>query len=150
MKILFTKSNRWFSDLICSITGEPISHCAIELVEEQIVIHSNFRGLHIETSKNFREKCEKIIEVPIERDTAKLNKMLDKYEHSWYDIGAMFFLALSLLLRDKIGIPLPKSNLWQATGMFLCTEWVTFYLDEKEDSMITPYKLYERIVENAT
>lgn len=59
-----------------------------------------------------------------------------------YDFGALFYLALRVLFPW-----LPKKNLWQTSGMFLCTEWVTEVLEGEEDSMITPYKLFLRLKE---
>jgi len=63
---------------------------------------------------------------------------VDSYEGSMYDYGAFLYIGLKCLLPF-----LPKINLWQTTGMFLCTEWVQEVLGREIDSMITPYKLYE-------
>ena len=61
--------------------------------------------------------------------------------HALYDFGAMFYLGLRCLLPW-----LPKKNLWQCTGMDMCTEWATDILDGEPDSMITPYQLYQKLV----
>ena len=53
-----------------------------------------------------------------------------------YDFGALFYLAAR-----RVCPWLPKKNLWQCSGMFLCTEWVTRYLDGAEDSMKTTVDL---------
>jgi hypothetical protein len=78
----------------------------------------------------------------------KLGVMLEKYEFSVYDLPAMLFLGLSLLVRRYLKLPLPKSNLWQSTGMFLCTEWVSVFLSQEENSMLTPWKLREKLLES--
>jgi hypothetical protein len=81
--------------------------------------------VEIETKSNIEEKCK-------------------KYDKSWYDMGAGFFIGLSFLARRYLKIPLPKVNLWQSSGMFICTEWATESIGEV-DSMITPYGLYLKL-----
>ena len=78
-------------------------------------------------------------------DMGRLGRLLEKYEFSLYDFGALFFLGFSFAARKYLKLPLPKSNLWQATGMFLCTEWGSEFIEGEQDSMITPYKLYQKL-----
>lgn len=147
MKILWTKSDKILSVLIRKATKEPVSHCVIET--HGMVIHSNLYGLHIEDALYFKKHCEVIFELelpPSDLDEAKLHATLSKYEGRMYDFGALLFAGAALVLRNYFKIPLPKSNLWQSTGMFLCTEWVSKYLDGKENSMITPYGLYLKLL----
>jgi len=147
LKILFTSSDKWFSKAIMEVTGEPVSHCALEFPNLGIVIHSNFRGLHIQWASTFRKENNIIYEIPFveENEFEKIDQLMQKHEFVYYDIGAMAFLGVSMWLKAWLGVPLPKSNLWQSTGMHLCTEWVSRYVDGREDSMITPHKLYSRI-----
>ena len=145
MHAIFTKGASPISKAICAVTDEPVSHCGLLIAYpdgSEVVIHSNLLGLQAELKSTFLKHSVILYSVSVEHSGDKLAKVLDKYQYSKYDFGAFMFLGLSLLLRAKLGIPLPKSNLWQATGMFLCTELVSFYIDDKEDSMITPYKLY--------
>lgn len=144
MKIVFTKSNRLFSKLIMAVTDEPVSHVILEFGE--FVIHSNLLGLHVESKESFYKTSFPVFSVDChDLEEHPLFHLLASEEHSLYDFGAFLFLGISLLARHYLRIPLPKSNLWQATGMFICTEWITRVIDQKEDSMITPYKLYLRL-----
>ncbi len=151
MKILFTKSEKSLSKWIRATTEEPVSHCAIEC--GWIVVHANLLGVHLEWAKNFRKHSEVVFQLERkmtdELEHAQLSRLLEKYEFSMYDFGALFFIGFAFLLRSKLKIPLPKSNLWQQSGMFLCTELVSdFAAAFKEDnSMITPYKLYLKLKE---
>lgn len=146
MFLLFTKSKFWFSDLICKVTGEPVSHVSIYDPIEQAVYHSSFAGVEKLPVKKFLEMQEKVIFFPINIEAYQVQKKFAKYQRSWYDVGALLFLGLSLTLRRYLKIPLPKSNLWQATGMFLCTEWVSEVINDKEHSMITPWGMYQELL----
>ncbi len=70
---------------------------------------------------------------------------MESYEFHLYDYGAFFFLGFCLLARKYLKIPLPKSNLWEHSGMFLCVGWLSEVAINKEDDMITPCKLYEKL-----
>jgi hypothetical protein len=156
MRLLFVKGHTAFSKLIMGVTKESVSHVAMEFQVGPwaLVIHSNLLGLHIELAANFRKNCTIVKElehIPFgireqdsfaSMDLIKVKSLLEQYEFTMYDWGGLVFLGLVLFARAKLGIPLPKSNLWQSTGMFLCSEWVTKYLDGQENSMITPEKLY--------
>lgn len=151
MKILFCRGSSILSHTICGVTGDDISHCALEFPDLGIIVHSNLLGINLEWSGYFRKHTTIVHEVKYTIDSLQnelnLSTMLDQYENSWYDIGALLFVGISLVLKHYLHIPMPKKNLWQTTGMFLCTEWITKYIDGKEDSMITPRQLYERIKE---
>lgn len=147
MKILFTAGTSSLSKWIRSATREPVSHCALQF--GHFVVHSNLAGIHLEWSANFRRANAVVlqltrVEAKDEDDLTNLGKLLETVEFSFYDVGALFFIALSLLLR-KLGLPLPKSNLWQSAGMYLCTEWVGRFIDSADYSMITPLQLYEKL-----
>lgn len=147
MKILFIRGHSSFSNLICSVTQEDISHVAlcITLEGSEFVIHSDLRGLHIETLEAFSKRCEVVYTLEKQsspEDTKQALKVLSEHEWSYYDLGAIAFLGLCLTVRRYLRIPLPKSNLWQTTGMFMCVEWLSYYIDLKEESMCTPKRLY--------
>lgn len=153
MKILFTKSQSPLSKAIRAITDEPVSHVALSFSFGgfSLVVHSNLLGLHLESQGKFLQHAEIVhtLKLKIPEDSGpKLKELLEKYEYSLYDFGALFFIGISLFLRSKFRIPLPKSNLWQSSGMFLCTEWATQYIDGTSDSMITPYKLFLRLYDS--
>lgn len=141
MRILFTRSEKIVSKLIRRVTGEPVSHCAIQVGDW--VIHSNFLGVHPERIDKFLKGGVTIwaaVELP--NDYPKI--LLNTFE-GWgkrYDFGAMFYL-----LARAIFPWLPKKNLWQCSDMFLCSEWVAHVVEDDDDAMITPYRLAMRLLE---
>lgn len=135
MQILFTKSNSLLSRMIRKVTGEPVSHCAI--ASNGYVVHSNLRGVIIETRDYFEAHSQVVYTVEIEDCMDRVTELLATESHATYDIGALLYLGLRYLIPA-----LPKKNLWQSSGMYLCTEWVTTAVNQKTDSMITPYQLY--------
>ena len=140
MQILFTTSNSILSRLIRWSTGEPVSHCAISC--GGWVIHSNLFGVHVELPQTFSSHSQIIYSVDVPYSQDKLMTTLSKYDQAGYDFGALLYLGLQAILPF-----LPRKNLWQTTGMFLCTEWITEVLYGGEDHMITPYELYLRLSE---
>lgn len=145
MDVLFTTRDSLSSKIIRTTTGEPFSHCAIEAYG--FVVHSSFRGVIIEPLSKFKENNIIVDKVNVGKGNSKLLKALsDSYGKS-YDVPALFYLGLKLLLK-KVGISLPKKNLWQTTGMYLCTEFVTHVLDGEEDSLLTPGQLLDKLRSN--
>lgn len=150
MRALFVSTDKLLSKTIKSLTGENVSHVAIEFPECGIVVHSDLLGLHIQTSRNFRKAHQIVYELEtiqvVNFLDERIQKLMESYEFHMYDYGAFFFLGFSLLARDYLKIPLPKSNLWQESGMFLCVGWLSEVAFDKEDDMITPYKLYQKML----
>ena len=140
MQIIFTKSNSILSKIIRSITKEDVSHTAL-LVDDKWVIHSNLLGVRIDYLYNFVTHCQIVDTVELPNNNFPLYKTLRKKQGSLYDFGAFLFLGLVLILRRFFPRFVQKRNLWQTTGMFLCTEWCTEIVDGKENSMLTPGQL---------
>jgi hypothetical protein len=143
MRVLFTKSNSLLSRIIRGITNEPVSHCAIEC--SGWVMHSNLLGAHVELPQTFESHSEIVYTVEIDFDQAKLMATYAKCDQHMYDFGGLAYLGLRYLIPA-----LPKKNLWQTTGMFLCTEFVNEIVNNTEDSMITPYGLYLKLTKENT
>lgn len=142
MRILYTSGSGIVSKLIRSVLREPVSHVAIEY--KGFVVHATFWGLRVESYAKFLEKRKIEFQTRIENRPKSLFAKLAEFEGASYDVGAFLWLGLYFFLR-RLGLPLPKKNLWQDSGMFLCTEWVTKFINEKQDSMITPYGLYKKL-----
>lgn len=138
MRILFTRSGTPLSRAIRAVTKEPVSHCAIQLGE--LVVHSNLYGVHLETLHYFQTHSEIVYEVDIPDNIEGLHNSLDRDEGKWYDIGALLYLGLRYVIPC-----LPKKNLWQCSGMYLCTEFVTEVINGEADSLVTPYQLYVKL-----
>ena len=150
MKILFVKRpNNYVSHLISKVTGEPESHVAIEL-DMGIVVDSSALGISLKPTKHFRSKTEVLRElVPVQRRNDKqVFEKVETYYGKFYDYGALAYLALVFTLRNYLKIPIPKSNLWQSSGLYMCTEFVAEVVTEKNDPMITPTKLGDKLIDS--
>ena len=149
MEILFTRGRSLFSKLITTATGESTSHVVVKY--GNFIIHSNLKGVHVESYHTFIKNStivKALAEAPegeASNRALKVMAALEKYENSWYDLGALFFIGFSLFLRNYLKIPMPKSNLWNASGMFICTEFVSMAVEGKTDSMVTPLGLFYKL-----
>lgn len=139
MDIIFTRNNTILSRLIRKVTGEPVSHCALDFAGW--IIHSNLYGARVDLPQEFDKHNDIVYRVTVPFDLDKLVHTLVGSTGSRYDFGALLYAGLRCVLPF-----LPKQNLWQCTGMFLCTEFVTSILYNTEDSEITPYQLYQRLL----
>lgn len=141
MQIIFTRNSSPVSKWIRAITSEPVSHCAIRVGE--FVIQSNLLGVNIVPFRVFARTNKIVYTTFVSTVEGRISRILDLYYGSFYDFGALLFLFLRYTLPGYT----PKQNLWRASGMFLCTEFVTKVIDDTEDSLITPYKLYKKLAE---
>lgn len=144
MQILFTAGRSWLSRTIQHVLDEPVSHVAIQC--GAAVVHSNLLGVHVTSVDKFSKTAAVILIHNTPDQPQKILDVLSRTDRSMYDFGALLFLGLAFLARRYLHLPLPKMNLWQATGMYLCTELATEVLDGDTDSLITPYQLFKRIV----
>lgn len=141
VKVLFTRSDKVMSKLICAVTEEPVSHCAIQIGE--FVIHSSVHGVEVLPFRKFDSLNEIVFvwntQVP---ESADLHTKIAYWHGHTYDVGALAYLAVRYAFPGL----LPKKNLWGASGMFMCTELVQTLVKLPNDDMITPYKLYLRLL----
>lgn len=136
MRVLFTTSDRPLSRLIRRVTGEPVSHCA--LLFGPWVAHSSLKGVQITSLERFLADGNRVIEgLDLGHSDAEAIHLITKQEGKPYDFGALLYLGLRALLPF-----LPKANLWNSTGMFLCTELVETALGGPVNPMLTPHQLY--------
>lgn len=150
MKVLFTKSKLPLSTAIKAVTGEPVSHVALEFPELGIVVQSNLLGINVEWSSYFREKCTVVYELDngvtdLQSDFAKLTEQMDALENDFYDFFALVFVGLAILANRYLKTPMPKQNAWHIANTYMCTEFVTEYLFGAPETMVTPYQLYEQL-----
>lgn len=144
MQIVFTVGKSLLSRAIQHVLDEPVSHVAI--ICGNAVIHSNLLGVHVTDIAKFHKHAAVILRYNTPDEPQKILDALARTDRSMYDFGALLFLGLAFLARRYLHIPLPKMNLWQATGMYLCTELVTEVTDGEADSLVTPYGLFKRLV----
>lgn len=140
IEIAFTYSNKWFSKTIRNITKEDISHVVI-IIDNTWVLHSNLLGVQVQHIDHFLKSSFIRDRIKIDRDEKEVIATFAKYEGSGYDIGAMLFLGISIKMRATFPKFTPKQNLWQTTGMFLCTEFLSSIIEQKENGMLTPGQL---------
>jgi hypothetical protein len=74
-----------------------------------------------------------------------LLRLMGKINHQGYDYPALIHLGIRYYLKAKLGIPIPKVNLWQISGMWTCTEFASKVILGEVDSMITPWQLYIKL-----
>lgn len=138
MRILFTRTESLLSKVIRGVTKEPVSHCALEMYGW--VLHSNLLGVHAERLGSFSKSSDIIFSVEIPDNPREVFSALAQYQGRSYDFLALLYLGLRYLCPF-----LPKKNLWQVSGMFICTEFITKSMYGSEDSLITPYQLYLKV-----
>jgi len=90
------------------------------------------------------ESKSNVCELPINGDLSHVSEIAFRYGKASYDFKALLWCGLMLTLRRWFPKWIPKQNLWQSSGMFMCTELITAILGEV-DSMITPYQLYLKL-----
>jgi hypothetical protein len=144
IEIAFTRSNLIMSRVIRGVTGEDVSHCAI-IVDNLWVIHSNFKGVNAEYIGDFTEVNTIVDRIPYNGNRERILDMLEDYHSSSYDFWAMIYSGLLLILHRCVPRFIPKQNLWQTSGMFICTEFLSKVIFNQEDSLITPGQLREKL-----
>lgn len=138
MRLLFTCGSTPLSWAIRHITGEDCSHCAIEAGSH--VIHADLLGVRAVPRSEFLSNHTVVHALDIPDNWEKLLNTFATYDRTMYDLPALIYLGLKLLLPF-----LPQQNLWRNSGLMLCTEWVEEYADGTEDATITPYQLYLKL-----
>lgn len=149
IRILFTTSEKPLARLIRGATGDDCSHVAIDW--DGCIFHSNAHGVNtIHISEFLKENTiiHSVVLPEHPEDLDRLGNLACKVNNTPYDVGALLFCGFVLFCRKALNLrSWPKMNLWQSSGMDMCTEFVTEYLDGEADSMITPEQLYNRIKE---
>jgi len=140
MEVLFARSTKIGSILIQEVTKEDCSHCAILDSSISMVVHSSFGGVARLPLKDFLAGHTIVHRV---RLGIELNEAKIPFGAS-YDYAAFLYLGLKFLLM-QIGIKLPKVNLLNISGAFICTELVSLEVLGAVDSTITPHQLYEKL-----
>lgn len=143
MHVLFVHSpQRFLSRLITSITGESVSHCALRY--GKWVIHSNQRGLNIETYSTFTNVSTVLYAVEIPHSEEHLFSLLSKHTHAPSDILGLLYFGVYFLLKH-LGLRRAAWNLWGTRGKFTCVEWVSYFVLGKECGLLTPMEFYRKL-----
>jgi hypothetical protein len=142
MQILFSKNTKPLSQLIMAVTHEPVSHCAVQVGE--FIIHSTVFGPEIRTLQYFSERNTIVYTVDVPLSDSEAMQLITHTDAAGYDYPALLYLGMRYAAR-KLGVSLPRANLWKLSGMYICTELVTKLLFGTADAMITPYQLYQKL-----
>jgi len=136
--ILFTKSDRIGSKIICGVTKEQVSHVALEY--NGYVIHSNFcYGVNIQPTSKFKKDNNIVFQVPIRLGKADLLKIISENIGRRYDYLAFVMIALRYL-----HILPKKVDIRGISGALICTEFLTKILTNDE-RLLTPGQLYKEL-----
>lgn len=159
MEILFTSRLAMpVSKLIMDVTGEPVSHTVIR--NGNFVYQSSFAGVEQVRANDFLSDYTVVYSLspydPSDLSDPRLNEDLVErliervvdLRGTLYDFPGLLYLGLKYSLFSTFNFAIPKKNLWQLSGMYICTEFVEDVIDIKSDSMITPYKLYLKLKES--
>jgi hypothetical protein len=142
MRILLTTSDNWVSNAIRYLTKEPASHIA--LCQGSFVFHSTFTGMEITTTDEFFRTRKLVASCDVDKFSYPLLMETLSRKHS-YDFPGLLYLGLRYLCKRYLGVKLPKANLWNISGIYTCTEFVTRVVFGMEDTLITPYQLYLKL-----
>lgn len=145
MRVLFTAGDTFVGRAIRYMTREPMSHVAIET--DGWVIHSTMWGPEIRTLPDFNKhyKVMGSIELLGSVSPAHAYALISKYDRRFYDYTCLLYLGFRYATLKLFNLKLPKVNLWQVSGMYTCTEFVSKLVFGYEDSLITPYGLYIKL-----
>lgn len=152
MEILFTRRPSMpVSKLIMEVTGESVSHAAIR--NGNFIYQSSFTGVEQVKATDFLADYTVVYSLkPFSEslnEAALVERLVERMVElrgTLYDFPGLLYLALRYSLSSLFDIP--KKNLWQISGMYICTEFVEDIIDIKSDPMITPYKLYLKLKES--
>ncbi len=144
IQVVFTARDTFVSRAIRYLTGEEVSHVAIRCGD--IVVHSTGKGgVEQTTWSEFSSNYEVKLQALTPGNKRQILNVAKRLKDAPYDYTGLTWLAIRYVIKKYFRINIPKVNLWQLSGMFTCTEFVTEVIDGDEDSLITPYQLYERL-----
>jgi len=136
--ILFTKSNKPGSWVIRGVTGEDISHCAVQV--GSIVLHSTGFGVRLEHNSQFFLKNKLVYSVPVDFTLTQFCAAVQKYVGKKYDYLGFLMLGLRLLAPKLV----KPRDIREISGSYICTELVSvIFLGEEK--LLTPYQLYLKL-----
>jgi hypothetical protein len=141
------------SKLIMDVTGESTSHTVIR--NGDFIYQSSFMGVEQVKATDFLSEYNVVYSLkPVSGrlDEADLvERLVNRFtalKGTLYDFPGFLYLSLRYSLASAFKLNIPKKNLWQISGMYICTEFVEDIIDIQSDSMITPYKLYLKLKES--
>lgn len=140
MNILFTRRNKIGSRIIRWVTGEEVSHVAIDFGD--FVAGMGFTGLTIEPTKYFYSIHEVVATREFDGNLQDVIATLDNHYPKGYDYPALIWLGLALLCQRFFGFPKTITrNPWQKKHLDFCTEFASRILGRNDGPIMTPGRL---------
>jgi hypothetical protein len=159
MKLLWTKSHKPLSVLICKGLQDPCSHFVIAFDGLREIFQSNLLGTGLEYEGTFLAHVEVIhqIDIPLPKDDKSdvRQSILSQYDGKSYDYKAFLYFMYRAVLNRFFKVPYPETNKWQAPDTFLCVglakaldtdgspEWLRMAVRNIKDAeMLSPEDLF--------
>jgi len=151
MNLLFTRSNKLGSRLICAVSGETVSHVAV-LFYGEIVAHMSFTGFKLEMLDDFLKSHTVVLRAVVsgktDVDAAKGVAKFRAAGHGRYDYPAILAFGLLLLWRRSTRDSRPITrNPWQSKRLYMCTEFAAELMGIEDGGVLTPHTLYEKVLQ---
>lgn len=146
LQVWFTKSDTFTSRIIRAVTGEPVSHVALVNPSLGQVLHAMpGTGTTVMSVPKFRAENSTIAAISFPALEEEIfARAVQKYLGRPYDWAAISYLAVR-----RVCPWLPKKNLWQCSGMAICTEIIQYVVPEvADDAALTPWQLYQALVKS--
>jgi hypothetical protein len=149
MIILFTAGNNVVSKAIRELTRYPASHVAVQF--GNYVFHSNMTGPKFELLDEFL-KHSHIVRSYVGPPTNQMDllDMVDFYarrQHRKYDFLLFLWLTAHCLWAYSLKKPVKPSDMKQVTGAYLCTEFVSTFLNTDKTSIYLPEQLERHLIQ---
>lgn len=144
----FTNSELVGSRVIRSLTGEDISHVAIETASK-LVVHATFTSVTLDDLQKFEEvntivRSYRYIGTA---DTSLWENKAISLEGKNYDKLAFFGAGIRLIMVKLFGWYVPALIHWAKKGSYICTEFVATITNENEiNDQITPGELEKQMI----
>jgi hypothetical protein len=155
MDIYFCKGKSLMSKVIAALDDTDVSHVALSspgVGGNNLMFHSVTSGVKICTRAAFNRKFDVKrvyrLESSHKNEADLLWHLISNYEDRPYDFNGIAYLGL-FLMANRVGIKLPKKNIWQNRNYFICTEFVSLGIFGKPDSMLTLRSLETLIQEKS-
>ena len=152
---LFTRKKSLFSRLVGWYLDEPTNHFVIYLDALEVVVHSNFKGVHVEDAERFKKENTVNFMLAPKKQLSKdqqekflFETVFKSYFNRPYDFGAFIFWPVKDFFEYIFKINY-KHNLWSSKEGLLCTEFaasiknLSIKIDWPDNLEITTaYQLY--------
>lgn len=152
MQVHFVRSNKPGSKLIRALTGESVSHVALELDSLGVVVHATMGGVDLDSVEHFRAACEIVITLRYTgtADTRLWETRALMAEGSGYDLLLLLRLGMKFLLKKSFGLVWPFLDTWASKNKYICTEFVESVIGFSAPMEMTPGQLGDKLIDTGS